>query len=101
VHLTAKFHHPTFNRSEHAHKQTDKHTANEQTPLKTYTSLRYATPVGKKCFFYIYTLRYVSPDPIIRLTSGVSDIRDSLWNILTLTAVVYVIVYVVTGHPFS
>jgi len=42
VHLTAKFHHPTFNRSEVivlANKQ--------QTPLKTSTSLRYATPVGR------------------------------------------------------
>jgi len=28
-------------------KQTDK-LANKQTPLKTPTSLRYATPVGKK-----------------------------------------------------
>jgi len=46
--LTAKLHHPTFNRSEVillTNKLTDK-----QTPLKTSTSLRYATPVGnKKC----------------------------------------------------
>jgi len=44
VHLTAKFHHPTFNRLEVivlTNKQTDK-----QTPLKTSTVLRYATPMG-------------------------------------------------------
>jgi len=45
----AKFHHPTFNRSKvivrQTNKQTDKLT-NKQTPLKTSTSLRYATPVG-------------------------------------------------------
>jgi len=43
---TAKFH-PTFNRSEDV--LTNKHT-----PLKTSTSLRYATPVGndylKECY---------------------------------------------------
>jgi len=44
-HLAAEFHHPMFNRSEVimlTNKQTDK-----QTPLKTSTSLRCATPVGK------------------------------------------------------
>jgi len=44
VHLTFKFRHPTFNRSEVivlANKQT-----NKQTPLKTSTSLRCATPVS-------------------------------------------------------
>jgi len=44
MHLTAKFYHPTFNRSEvivRTNKQNDK-----QTPLKTSTSFRYATPVG-------------------------------------------------------
>ena len=49
MHLTAKFHRPTFNRSEVivlTNKQTDKLT-NKQTPLKTSTSLRCATPVGK------------------------------------------------------
>jgi len=45
---TAKFHHPTFSRSEvimRTNKQTNKHT-NIQTPLKTSTALRCATPVG-------------------------------------------------------
>jgi len=45
MYLTTKFHCPTFNRSEFivlTNKLTDK-----QTPLKTSTSLRYATPVGK------------------------------------------------------
>jgi len=48
MHLTAKFHHPTFNRSEVivlTNKQTNWQT-NKQTPLKTSTSLHYATPVG-------------------------------------------------------
>ena len=40
MHLTAKFHHPTFNHSEVVV------LTNKQTPLKTSTSLRYATPVG-------------------------------------------------------
>ena len=43
MHLTAKFHHPMFNRSEVimlTNRQTDK-----QTPLKTSISLRYATTV--------------------------------------------------------
>jgi len=51
MHLIAKFHHPTFNRSEVivltnklTNKQINKH---KQTPLKASTSLRYATPVGK------------------------------------------------------
>ena len=50
MHLTANFHHPKFNRSEvivltnnHTDKMTNKHT-----PLKTSTSLRYATPWGNK-----------------------------------------------------
>jgi len=45
MHLTAKFHHPKFNRSEVivlTNKQIDK-----QMPLKTSTLLRYAMPVGK------------------------------------------------------
>ena len=45
MYLIAKFHHPTFNRSEDIvltnNRQTDK-----QTPLKTSISLRYATPMG-------------------------------------------------------
>ena len=45
VHLTAKFYHPAFNRSE-VIVLTNK-LANKQTPLITSTSLRYATPVGK------------------------------------------------------
>jgi len=43
MHLTAKSHHPTINRLEVimlTNKLTDK-----QTPLKTSTSLHYATPV--------------------------------------------------------
>jgi len=46
VHLTAKFHHPMLNRLEvilWTNKLTDK-----QTPLKTSTSLHYATPVGNQ-----------------------------------------------------
>jgi len=46
VHLTANFHPPTFNRSE-VIVLTNKLT-NKQTPLKTSTSLRYATPMGIK-----------------------------------------------------
>jgi len=48
MHLTAKFHNPTFNRSEVivlTNRQTDK-----QTPLKTSTSLRYATLVGNNLY---------------------------------------------------
>jgi len=48
--LIAKFHRPTFNRWTVivlTNKQTDK-LANKQTPLKTSTSLRYATPVGNE-----------------------------------------------------
>ena len=45
LHLSAKFHHPTFNRSEVTV------LTNKQTPLKTSTSLRYATPVGKHTRF--------------------------------------------------
>jgi len=48
MYLTAKLNRPPFNRSEvnmHSDKQT-----NKQTPLKTYSSLRYATPVGKYLF---------------------------------------------------
>jgi len=44
MHLTAKFHHPTFSRSE-VIVRTNKHT-DKQTPLKTSTALHYATPVG-------------------------------------------------------
>jgi len=40
MHLTAKLHHPTFNRSEVIV------LPNKQTPLKTSTSLRFATPMG-------------------------------------------------------
>jgi len=39
MHLAAKFHHPMFNRSEVIV------LTNKQTPLKTSTSLRYATLV--------------------------------------------------------
>ena len=42
MHLTAKFHHPTFNCSEVIL------LTNKQTPLKTVISLRCATPVGNK-----------------------------------------------------
>ena len=40
MHLTDKFYHPTFSRSQVMMR------TNKQTPLKTSTSLRYATPVG-------------------------------------------------------
>jgi len=50
LHLTAKFYHPTFNRSE-VIMLTNKLT-NRQTPLKTPTSLRYATPVGNNILQY-------------------------------------------------
>ena len=43
IHVTAKFHHPTFNRSEVI---VQKRQTNKQKPLKTSTSLRYATPVS-------------------------------------------------------
>jgi len=42
VHVTTKFHDPTFNRSEVVL------LTNKQTPLKTSTSLRYATPGAGK-----------------------------------------------------
>jgi len=48
MHLTAKFYHSTFNRSE-VIVLTNKLT-NKQTPLKTSTTLRYATPVGNNIF---------------------------------------------------
>jgi len=44
--LIAKFHHPKFDRSE-VIVLTNKLT-NKQTPLKTSTSLRYATPMGNQ-----------------------------------------------------
>jgi len=47
MHLTAKFHHLMFNRSEVIMLIVDKQT-NKQMPLKTSTSLCYATPVGNK-----------------------------------------------------
>jgi len=52
VYATAKFDRPTFSRSEvivRTNWQTNRLTntlTNKQTPLKTYTSLRYAKPVG-------------------------------------------------------
>jgi len=46
VHLTAKFHHLMFNRSE-VIVLTDKMT-NKQMLLKTFTSLCYATPVDNE-----------------------------------------------------
>ena len=46
MHLTAKFHHPTFNRSEVI--VLTNNLTNKQTLLKTSTSLRYATLVGNK-----------------------------------------------------
>ena len=55
VHLTTKFHHRTFNRSEVivlTNKQRDK-----QMPLKTPTSVRYATPVGNN-FTKYFKMRY-------------------------------------------
>jgi len=44
MHVTVKVRRPSFNRSE-VIVLTNKQT-NKQTPLKTYTSLRYATAVG-------------------------------------------------------
>jgi len=41
MHLTTKFHNPTFNRLEVIVLK------NKETPLKTSTSLRYAMPVGR------------------------------------------------------
>jgi len=46
MYFTTTFYHPTFNRSE-VIVLTNKLT-NKQRPLKTSTSLRYATPVGKE-----------------------------------------------------
>jgi len=57
MHVTAKFHHPTFNHSEVivlTNKQTNKHT-----PLKTSTSLCYAMPVGKHLQTYRITDKHV------------------------------------------
>jgi len=55
--LTAKFHHPTLG-SCRVDKHTEKLTYRQgykqtDTALKTSTSLRYATPVGKKCRPYM------------------------------------------------
>jgi len=46
MHLTAEFHCPKFSRSK-VTVRTNKHT-DKQTPLKTSTSLRYATPVSNQ-----------------------------------------------------
>jgi len=46
MHLTAKFHRPTFYRSE-VIVRTNKQTNRQTTLKKTSTALRYATPVGK------------------------------------------------------
>jgi len=57
MYLTAKFDRPTFSRSE-VIVQTNwqMHTlTNKQMPLKTSTSLRYTTPVGKKCQKYTWS----------------------------------------------
>jgi len=54
LHLTAKFRRSTFNRWK-AIVLTDK-LKNKQTPLKTSTSLRYATPVGKIWLCMVMTL---------------------------------------------
>jgi len=55
VHLTATFHHPTFNSSEgivRTNKQTNKQTLiNKQTLLRTSTWLWYATPMGNHLAF--------------------------------------------------
>jgi len=48
VHLSTKFYHPTCNRSE-VIVLTNKQT-NNQTPLKTSTSLHYATPVANESY---------------------------------------------------
>jgi len=45
MHLTAKFHRPMFHRSE-VIMLTNKQT---ETPMKTSTSPRYATPMGNDC----------------------------------------------------
>jgi len=47
MHLTAKFHHRTLNNHSELIMLTNKQT-NKQTLLKTSTSLRYDTPVGKE-----------------------------------------------------
>ena len=56
THLIAKFHYTTFNCSE-VIVRTNKHKlTNKQTPLKTFTSLRYATPVEESThLIYILT----------------------------------------------
>jgi len=56
VHLTAKFHHPTFNHSEVIM------LTNKQTPLKIFTSLHYATPEGNKgkCKYIRQTNRWTA-----------------------------------------
>jgi len=54
MHLTAKFHYPTFNRSEVIARTYKHKLTNKQMPMKTSTSLRYVTPVGKYRHAFIH-----------------------------------------------
>jgi len=54
VHLTAKFHHPRLIVRKLSYWQTNKLKTDKQTPLKTSTSLRYATSVGKNSGKHLY-----------------------------------------------
>jgi len=84
MHLTAKFHHHTFNRSEVivlTNKVTNKQT-NKQTPLKTSTSLHYAMPVGKDTLGRQHYILYIRTNSeIILLMWSVED-RTIWWMIV-------------------
>jgi len=72
VYLIAKFDRPKFSRSEvilRTNKQTNKHT-HKQTPLKTSTSFRYTTPVGKHI---AVNTRYISLGMALTLTLTHAD----------------------------
>jgi len=75
VHLTAKFHRRTFNRSEvivFTNKQTDK-----QTPLKTSPSLRYATPVGNNHV----TRKFVEYERNTHVDNSLTPIQHIFYNL--------------------
>jgi len=94
MHLTAKFHHPMFSRSEVIV------LTNKQTSLKTSTSLCYATPVGNyliKTIIYIWnlaptkssgsSLRGCQIPEHVHCHWGVMSSVNTLWHV-TLTSIV-------------
>jgi len=79
MHLTAKLHRRTLNHSE-VIVLTNKQT-NKQTPLKTSTSLRYATPVGNNV-----RVSYVYVTVIRRGTCGRAPLAEaSVYHVELLT----------------